>query len=260
MAGLTGLILEWMDVFLLVLVRMTGLFVITPIFGRRNVPTYLKVGFAFFSAIIVLATNKFSKVSYSGFADYALLITAEFVIGIAIGFISYMLFSAIYVAGQLIDMQIGFGMVNVLSPMHDIQVPITANFYYIVAILVFLIIKGHQMVIKALYESYRFVPIGGAVFGERVLDDIIGLFGNIFIIGFRIAAPVTAAILVANVALGVISKAIPQMNIFILGMPVKIILGIVVMLITIPVFITLLQELYGGIGGETLRFLESLGT
>ena len=83
-------------------------------------------------------------------------------------------------------------------------------------------------------------------------------FREVFIIGFRIAAPITASILIANVALGVISKAVPQVNIFILGLPVKIALGIAVMIITIPLLITFLEELYGGIGGETLRFLESV--
>lgn len=258
LTGLTGLIGNWADVFFLVLVRMTGLFVITPVFGRKNMPAYIKIGFAFFSAVIVLAAKKFDPVYYNSFLEFGLLIAVEFIVGIALGFVSYMMFSAIYVAGQLIDMQIGFGMINVINPMHDIQVPITANFYHIVAVLVFLVIKGHQMVIKALYDSYRFVPIGGAVFDERITGDMIRLFGNVFTTGFRIAAPITASILVANVALGVMSKAVPQMNIFVIGMPVKILLGIIVMLITIPAFIGLLQELYGGMEGEMLRFLEGL--
>jgi len=258
MTELTDIILELADTFLLVFVRMTGLFVIAPVFGRRNAPVFLKVGFAFFSAIIVLTAFRIDRVYYNSFIELALLIAAEFVTGIMLGFISYMLFSAIYVAGQLIDMQIGFGMVNVINPMYDIQVPITANFYYLVSILVFLIIKGPQMLIKALYESYRFVPIGGIVFGDNAMNNIIRLFGNVFIIGFRIAAPITASILIANVALGVMSKAVPQLNIFILGIPIKILLGIAVILITVPMFITLLEELYGGIGGEMLRFLESL--
>lgn len=258
MTGLADIILEYADTFLLVFVRMTGLFVIAPVFGRRNAPVYLKVGFAFFSAIIVLTAFQVERAYYDSFIELAVLIIAEFVTGITLGFISYMLFSAIYVAGQLIDMQIGFGMVNVINPMHDIQVPITANFYYIISILVFLVIKGPWMLIKALYESYRFVPIGGITFSGKAISEIISLFGEVFIIGFRIAAPITASILIANVALGVISKAVPQVNIFILGLPVKIALGIAVMLITIPLLVTLLEELYGGMGGETLRFLESV--
>ena len=253
------LIIDGMDTFFLVLVRMTALFVIAPFFGRRNIPAYLKVGFAFFSSIIVLTTVNLNIVEYSNMVEFALLIAEEFLVGIALGFSVYIMLNAIYVAGQMIDMQIGFGMVNVINPDSNIQVPITANFYYIVSILTFLVFRGHHMVIKALYESYRFVPIGEAVAGEELLSDIIRLFGNIFVIGFKIAAPITAAILMANVALGVMSKAVPQLNVFVLGMPIKIMLGMIVMLVTMPVFIDMLEELFSGTAGEMLNMLEDLG-
>jgi len=255
-----GIVLKGIDAFLLVFVRMTGLFVISPIFGRRNMPAYLKIGFSFLLALITVNMISVPDLEYyNSIYHYALLIFKEFMVGVTLGYISYMVFSAIYMAGELIDMQIGFGVVNVLDPMSNIQVPITSNFYFIMSMLVFLAVNGHHTLIKALFESYKYVPLGGAVFNDNLMEDIIRIFGNIFVIGFKIAAPITAAILITDVALGVVSKTVPQLNVFVVGMPLKIFLGIAVMMITIPMFIMLLETLFDSMDSETLNFLKDMG-
>ncbi len=259
MSELNGDILLDIDVFLLVLVRMTGLFVIVPVFGRQNVPSVMKAGFAFFSALILVNSGAAGTVAYSSFAEYALIIVKEFAAGAGMGFVVYMVFSAIYVAGQLIDMQIGFGMVNVLDPVSNIQVPITANFYYIFSMLVFLMVKGHYMVIRALYDSFKVVPLNKTIFRQELPLDLIRVFGDVFITGFKIAAPITAAILMANIALGVMARAVPHLNIFILGMPVKIIVGIFIILASIPLFVELLGEMFDSTGAEMERFFRYIG-
>lgn len=246
--------------FLLVFVRMTGLFIISPVFGRRNIPAYLKIGFSFLLALILVNTVSTGSVAeYGNILGFFLLTAKEFLVGTALGFISYVVFSAIYIAGQLIDMQIGFGMVNVLDPMSNIQIPVTANFYFITSMLVFLAVNGHHMLIRALFESYRLVPLGKAVFDATVTDNIIRMFGELFFVGFKIAAPVTASILITDVALGIISKTIPQINVFVVGMPFKIVMGIAVMMITIPMFIIVLEALFNGMESEMLRFLTGQG-
>ncbi len=255
---LEGMLQNGIDTFLPVLVRMTGLFVITPVFGRRNVPSYMKIGFALYMALILTTTFNPGSLEYDRFFEYAMIVIKEFAVGLVLGYIAYIVLNAIYVAGQIIDMQIGFGMVNVIDPMSNIQVPISANFYYIISILVLLMIRGHHVIIKALFDSYKYVPLGKASLNGRLLDDMLRIFGNVFIIGFRIAAPVTAAVLVVNVALGVMSKAVPQLNVFVLGMPLKILLGIMVMLATIPVFMDMLNSLFGNMGGEMTNFLRDM--
>ena len=159
-----GMLLNGFDVFLLVLVRMTGLFVIAPIFGRSNVPVYLKIGFSFFLALIVVNTLTVPKPEYfNNIYDFAFLVLKEFLVGVTIGYVSFLVFSAIYLAGQLIDMQIGFSMVSVLDPMSNIQVPVTSNFYFIISMLIFLSINGHHLLIKALFNSYNMIPLGKQV-------------------------------------------------------------------------------------------------
>ena len=255
-----GMLLNGFDAFLLVFVRMTGLFVIAPIFGRRNIPTYFKIGFSFLLAVILVNTISIPELQYyENIYAFALLVFKEFIVGLTLGYVSYLVFTAIYMAGQIIDMQVGFGMVNVLDPVSNIQVPITSNFYFILSMLVFLAFNGHHALIKALFESYNLVPVGTAAFNNNLMNDIIRAFGNIFLIGFKISAPIVAAILISDIALGVISKSVPQLNFFVIGMPLKIALGMVVMILTIPMFISVVDVLINGMNHEMLNFIKDLG-
>jgi len=159
---LLGILLNGIDIFVLIFVRMTGLFVAAPIFGRRNIPSYFKIGFSFMLALILANIMPAPEIDYQqNIYQYVLMVIKEFIVGLTIGYIAYMVFTAIYLAGQLIDMQIGFGLVNVLDPISNIQVPITANFYFIISMLVLLMVNGHHMLIKVLFESYSYIPLGG---------------------------------------------------------------------------------------------------
>ena len=255
-----GMVLNGIDVFILIFVRMTGLFVIAPIFGRRNIPVYFKVGFSLLLAIILVNTVKMPSLNYwDSFYEYMFLVFKEFIVGITIGYVSYLVFTSIYMAGQIIDMQVGFGMVNVLDPVSNIQVPITSNFYFIMSMLVFLWANGHHVLIKALFESYTFIPLGSAVFNNYLLNDILRIFGSIFAIGFKIAAPITGAILISDIALGVASRSVPQLNVFVIGMPLKIILGLLIMVITMPLFISFVDVLINGMNGEMFNLMRDMG-
>lgn len=254
------MLLNGIEVFLLVFVRMTGLFVIAPIFGRRNIPAYLKIGFSFILALILINTIQIPQPDYfNSIYQYAYLIIREFVVGLTLGYISYMAFTAVYIGGQIIDMQIGFSMVNVLDPMSNIQVPVTASFYYLITMLAFLSVNGHHVLVKALFDSYSNIPVGAAVFSSDLMNDIIRIFGGTFVVGLKIAAPITAAILLADVAMGVISRTIPQMNVFVVGMPLKIALGLIIMMLTFPVLISFLGSLFDNVNSEMLRIIKDLG-
>jgi flagellar biosynthetic protein FliR len=254
-----GLISNGLDVFLLVLVRMTGLFVIAPIFGRRNIPTYFKIGFSFFIALILVNTTAIQPVQYDGsILAYVLLVTREFIVGLSIGFVSYMVFTAIYVAGEIIDMQIGFGIVNVIDPISNIQVPITSNIYFILSMLLLFSVNGHHVIIKALFDSFSTLPLGTSVFDASLTDGLMKLFTTVFMTGFKIAAPIVAAILVTDIALGVISRMVPQLNIFVIGMPLKIFMGILIILITIPIFMTIMDFIFKTMDTSMLNFIKEL--
>ncbi|MEN8908250.1 MAG: flagellar biosynthetic protein FliR [Clostridiales bacterium] len=244
----------------MVFVRMTGIFVIAPIFGRKNIPSYYKIGFAFFLSLIAINFVEISQIEkVTTLLEFSFIIMSEFIVGIIIGFIAYLVFSAIYLAGQLIDMQIGFGVVNVLDPMSNIQIPITANFYMIIATLIFLGFDGHHILINAVFESYKYIPLGSLNANAKLIDDLLVTFGTSFSMGFKIAAPITAAVMITDVALGIMSKTMPQLNIFMVGMPLKIIMGIFIIIITMGGFITIVKMIITNIDSDLTRIIRDLG-
>lgn len=248
-------------IFLLVLVRITGMFFLSPIFGRRNIPNYYKAGFCFIFAIIVSNSVPVPDISsYTSLASYVFLIAKELFIGLILGFISYLLFSAIYVAGQMIDMRIGFGMVSVFDPLTNVQIPISADFYVVFATLFMLVTDSHYLLIKAVSDSFAIIPPGKAIFGGSLAQQMVRLASDAFVIGFRIAAPVTVVVLITDIALGIIAKSMPQINVFILGLPVKIIVGLLVILLTIGAFRGIVNVIIQGTYEEIYKFLKQAAT
>ncbi|OGO78429.1 MAG: flagellar biosynthetic protein FliR [Clostridiales bacterium GWB2_37_7] len=225
-------------IFFLILVRMSSLFIITPVFGTKNVPSYLKITFAFFCSVILITLMKDVNVEFTNIYAYAALVAKELAVGLVLGYTSYLVFSALYFAGQIIDTQIGFGLVNVLDPLQDTQVPLTGNFMYIITILFFMLINGHYILLTALFKSYNVIPINSFVFNDVLFYNILNIFFETFAIGFKISIPVLAAALLAEIALGILAKTVPQMNVFVIGMPLKVGVGLLTLLAMMPMFIS----------------------
>ena len=231
-------------IFMLIFIRMSSLFVITPIFGRREMPSYMKIGFAFFCSIIIAPVLSNTQLEYTSLLELGALAMKEMLVGIIMGYVSFLVFSALYVAGQIMDMQIGFGMVNVIDPMMGGQVPMMGNFFYILTALFFLMIDGHHVLFKALFESYQIIPLGGFAFSATLLTNIVNVMAVTFLIGVQISIPILAALLLTEVGLGILSRSVPQMNVFVIGMPLKIALGLLTLYYMIPVFFRVMQALF----------------
>ncbi|HYE10833.1 MAG TPA: flagellar biosynthetic protein FliR [Patescibacteria group bacterium] len=232
------ILMDKFELFLLILVRMSSLFVITPVFGGRNVPSYLKIAFAFFCSVILVTLIKDVTVDATNVYSYTALILKELAIGIILGYTSYLVFSALFLAGQIIDTQIGFGMVNVLDPMHDSQIPLTGNFIYIITLLIFVMMNGHHVLLTALFKSYNVLPINSFAFNDVLYNNMLNIFFETFALGFKISIPILAASLLAEISLGILAKTVPQMNVFVVGMPLKVGVGLVTLLAMMPMFIT----------------------
>ena len=162
MTDIMHLLLDKYEMFLIVFVRTSGIFVVSPFFSSRNISNTVKVGLTFFISIILTLVLDVNIKSIE--INVIILIIKELVTGITIGFICYLFFSAFYIMGQIIDMSMGFGMVNVIDPQNRIQVPLMGNFYYILAFLILLGTNGHHVIIRALVDSYKFIPIGSFAF------------------------------------------------------------------------------------------------
>ncbi|MDF2839898.1 MAG: flagellar biosynthetic protein FliR [Clostridia bacterium] len=252
------LLMDKFTLFLLILVRMSSLFVVTPVFGGRNVPSYLKIAFAFFCSVIMLTLLKDASVEFTNIYSYAAMIAKELAIGIILGFTSYLVFSALYLAGQIIDIQIGFGMVNVLDPMHDTQVPLTGNFIYIISLMFFLLMNGHHVLLTALFKSYNVLPIDSFAFNDVLFNNMLQIFYETFAIGFKISIPILAASLLAEIALGILTKTVPQMNVFVIGMPMKVGVGLLTLLAMMPMFVSTLDLTFNKMYGYIYLIIKSL--
>lgn len=243
------------EVFLLVFTRVSGIFIISPFFSSQNIPNILKIGFSFILSVL-LSLILDIKISLEG-TNFVALMAKELMVGLIIGFIAYMFFTIFYIMGQLIDMKIGFGMVNVMDPQHKVQVPLMGNFYYILAFLILFSIDGHHMIIKAVVDSYELVPIGKFTFNEEITFSLINILSKTFTMGFRLAAPIIAIILMMDLLLGILARTIPQMNVFVVGMPLKILVGLLIISVSIPIFYTISIEIFNDTVTEIYSFLKS---
>ncbi|NLU49757.1 MAG: flagellar type III secretion system protein FliR [Syntrophomonadaceae bacterium] len=234
-----------LDGFLLVFGRVSGLFLSAPVYSSRQIPVQLRVLFALLLAAVMASTGvPRYEINISNTGLFLLALLQEMLTGYALGLVAYMVFAGIQLAGQLMDMQMGFGIVNVVDPQSGIQVPLIGNFNYLLALLVFLGINGHHLLLLALHQSYQFVPVLGVSFVPGFTRFVVELGAYMFVVGLKIAAPVVAALFVADVALGFMARTVPQMNVFLVGIPLKILGGILMLLVFLPVYIWFLQVLF----------------
>lgn len=254
MEDVFNLLLNRYQIFLLIMVRTSGIFIFSPFFSAQNIPNIMKIGLTF-SVSLIISTIIPTHYDFSTTTLFVVLFK-ELTIGLIIGFISYGFFSAFYVMGQLIDMKIGFGMVNVIDPQNRVQVPLMGNFYYTLSFLLMLGLNGHHSIIMALKDSYNFIPIGEFIYSESAMYLITDILVKSFEIGFKLSIPVVAVIFLTDIMLGIISKTIPQMNVFVVGMPLKILVGLMITSIGIPIFFSSIDGYFDYILEYIYRFLK----
>ncbi len=247
------------DMFILVFVRIFGTIVITPIIGGRQIPSMAKIGFALALTGIVLYSGNITEVEYvDSVLGYGALIFKEFIIGLTIGYVVYLVLNISYLAGHFTDQQIGFSMVSVFDPITQEQVPITGNLYYFALCVLMIVTNGHHLIIKSLFYSYKAIPLGaGKIFQNGELVSVLmGLAVDFFAIGFSVALPVIAVILISDLVLGVLTKTVPQINVFVVGMPAKVFIGLIVIMIVSPMLRGVSNVFYKEISDAVLNVIK----
>lgn len=244
--------------FLLVFIRILAFFTTMPIFSYRNIPNTLKIGISFYLAWIMFFTMDFPTITIDN--QYFLLIIKEVLVGLLIGIIAMMLIYAIQVAGHFMDMIIGFMIANVVDPQTGAQSPLIGTYLYVFALLLLLVTDAHHLLIDGVYYSYQFISLDQLwlPFGNENLVEFVAVtFNKMFIIAFQMAFPIVGSIFLVDVALGMISRSVPQMNVFVVGLPLKIISGLPLLLIFLTVFVISVQNLFDIII-ETMRTLMQI--
>jgi flagellar biosynthetic protein FliR len=248
------------DVFLLIMARVGGIFLIGPVFSNRAIPRQVKVLLTLIiSMLMFVGLNLKTPVAPTNLGPFTVYLLSEVIIGLIIGFVAQMTFSAIQFAGHAVDMQMGFAIVNVIDPVYGTQAPLIGSFQNVLALLIFLATNSHHYLISILFQSYKQIPIFGISAGQSAAQFMIDLFGNMLVTGMKLAIPVVGAIFVAEVALGIIARTMPQMQVFFVGIPLKIFIGFILLLIILPVYITTIQFLFEGSFQDAVRTLKLLG-
>lgn len=229
----------------LVFARISGLFLLLPVFSSRNVTAKVKVGLLFFITIAVAPVVSLTTTfQINSFLELAYHLLVELTIGLTFGMIMVIMLSSIYLAGSIVDRNMGFSMVNVINPLDQSNMPVSANIYYLFAMLIYLTTDGHHIMIRGIVESMQTIPIGGGILNPFIVMDFVELLSQAFVIGLRIAAPFVITTLIANIILGMLSKAMPGMNVFVIGMPFKIFIGLTLFSLIMPVYYNSFIELY----------------
>ena len=246
--------------FILVLTRTTGIFLISPFFGSLNIPMMFRAvtALSFTFVLFPLVSNSDLIGVPSTVAMYFAMILEELFIGWLIGFVAFVAFTAINLAGKVMDMQVGFAIVNVMDPTSGQQIPLIGSFLYNLGIMLFLITNGHHMIIAALAESFRVIPLLGMQWSETFVNLIVDITAAVFTTGMKIAMPVTFAILLTNVGLGILARTMPQMNIFVVGIPMHIIIGLFMLSVIVPFYALFLDVVFNAMYGNISVIIKSI--
>ncbi|NLY41966.1 MAG: flagellar biosynthetic protein FliR [Desulfovibrionales bacterium] len=212
--------------FVLALMRISLVLFIMPFFGGQTIPNVAKavlcltLTFALWPRLPMLGAQLPAHPLSLG-----IMLFQELVLGLALGLSIRFIFGAIQTGGQLIGFQMGFAMVNAIDPESGATEAVTAHFLYMVSLLTFLAFNGHLYLFDGLLKSFDLIPPGALVISPRIGEQIISLSGQLFLLSIQIAAPVMAALLLVDLALALVSRASPQMNVLIVGFPLKIGIG-----------------------------------
>ncbi|ACL70420.1 flagellar biosynthetic protein FliR [Halothermothrix orenii] len=246
--------------FLLIMFRYLGLFLIAPVFGSRVYPVRVKVSLALMLTFITLPLIGGQTVELPQQTVGILLdVIRESLIGFIIGYIFYLVFASIQLAGQFIDVRMGFAIANVMDPISGVTAPVVGQFKNIMAILVFLAINGHHLLLEGLYRSFQIIPLRGLTLGSEVFNLLFRTTGNMFIIAFKIALPVMGTLFIADVVFGFLARTVPQMNIFIIGLPMKILIGFIMLILSLGVAVYFFQDLFSEFYRELIKIIKLMG-
>ncbi len=244
-------------IFLLVFIRTLSMFAAAPLFGNQAIPAQLKIwaGAFFAYAIFPLIAAGTPSVPLD-LGSLVLLALQEIVVGSAIGFSLGIIFYGVIYAGDLLGIDMGFSISSVIDPQNGLNVPVIGQFQYMVAIFIFLILNGHLFLLQALKMSYSAVPVSGLKISGRAVDTFVHLTGMVFVTAIKVGAPILISLFLSDVLMGIISRMVPQINVFFVGMPVKIGVGLFTLMASLPFFVYVFGKLLNVFEGDVVELIR----
>lgn len=241
-----AVIRDHLDYIFLLFIRVSGLLISSPIFGRRNVPNIAKIGFCAILTVVFMSglPEPAAYPVYDSLPLYALTVVGELAFGVAMGFVLTAIFNLTMTAGAIMDYQIGYSMASIYDFQNNSQTPITGSLFNIMMLVLFMMYDGHLKLIEVIYRTIAVIPIGTAMAPPDILLVAAEVMTKSFVLAVMVAMPVLAAGIMLEIALGAIIKTVPQMNMFVVGIPIKIIIGLIVMMTTFSLFANFTKDVF----------------
>lgn len=248
------------EVFILVMFRITGLFMFAPMFGSDVVPAPVKILLAFGLSMMFLPFVDRNSVTIGpSVGVYFLAVGIEFAVGAVLGWTASLLLTAVQLGGQLVDQELGLSLANVIDPITQEQVSVIAQLKLFLAVLIWLLLNGHHFLISALADSFKSIPLMGATWGaEATMYVSSTVFTDMLKVAFKVAAPVVVASLLMTIALAFMTRVFPELNIFSAGFNLRILLGMLVLVVAIGGFVAVFVAEHNRHMGVTKRILQFL--
>ncbi len=245
--------------FMLIMFRVLAVFMLAPVLSLRSVPSQLKIALAFFITLILWPAHGATLAQPLPWLVFASMVVRESFVGAVIGYSAHLFTAAAEIGGSVVDLQVGFRAANLVNPLTSLPSSIMDQVYFLLASLLFLIVDGHHALIRAVAATYEAIPLGASVslsgdLGVRLTTAVSSALSA----GVRIALPVLAVTLMLDIVLAILSRAVPQIQVFFVGLPIKLGLGMAVILITLPATVAILRRLLGDVPGQVAWLLQGL--
>lgn len=232
--------------FFLVLSRVSGIFFTTPLFANINIPIMVRTALSLFVSLLIFPSlaNTMGIDLPKDMVLYGLRVVQELLIGIAIGFACSIIFTAFQLSGEFYSVQMGLGLIHLMDPLSEVQMPIIGQMLSSFGFFIFLLVGGHHLVITAVYKSFELVPTLSIPSIAPLAEGLLDIFANMFKVAFMMGAPIIGVIFLCSIAMGLLARAAPMMNIMMLGWPLNIFVGVLTLILLIPMLFGKGQELF----------------
>ncbi|HCR43525.1 MAG TPA: flagellar biosynthetic protein FliR [Ruminococcaceae bacterium] len=234
-----------LDLLLMIFMRMSGCVMFNPILGRRNIPNIFKIGLSLILSLFTYQVVPASELHITSFLSFVLLSVRELFIGFIIGFVLQLFMSVIVMGGEMIDMQTGMAMAKIYDPTSNVSMPLSALLINAMFILIFFVSNAHITLIKIFISLCQSLPYGSLYINPDIFKNMTELFSLMLIYSAKLAMPMVAVQIIGEVGVGLIMRAVPQVDIFAMEIQIKIILGFIVIFILVPPLAAFIEDLIG---------------
>lgn len=243
MLDVFGLTQAQFETLLLIFVRTSVMLFVFPVFSARQIPVLVRIGLAGLISFVLFRAMPLT----APLPDMGALVAAaasQVIVGLVVGFVAYLVFTGIQFAGEILDIQIGFAVANVISPQTQQQVTVIGELELTLATLVFLISDSHLLMLAGIGGSFHLLPLPYITLDPSIAGNVVNFLQAAFLVVFQIAAPAAVSLFVVNVALGLMARVAPQMNVFVVGFPLQIGVGLFMLAVSVPVLVAVAPHLF----------------